>query len=125
QESLSVTSVGPKSRALAPELAVPEQCRIDMNENGLDQCCRLGQLIYESDISSPGFPFLEKLNRLGLRSLVFAPLIIEGNVFGVMIAGRRALEGFTGEDCEFLQQLSGHVALAAHQSHLYGALQRA
>src|SRR6185437_10928893 len=77
------------------------------------------------DITRSEFPFLQGFGRLGLRSLVFAPLIVESNVFGVMIAGRRASEGFTSGDCEFLRQLSGHVALAAHQSHLYGALQRA
>jgi PAS domain S-box-containing protein len=125
QQSLSITSIGPNSSALAPSLATPEQARIDVDENGLGRCCGLGQLMYVSDISRSGFPFLQELGRLGLHSLVLAPLIVESNVFGVMIAGRRALAGFTGGDCEFLRQLSGHVALAAHQSQLYGALQRA
>jgi PAS domain S-box-containing protein len=123
---LSVISVGVKSRALAPELAVgPEATRIAVDENGLGRCCLLGQLIYESDLGKSRFPLLERLSRLGLGSLVFAPLIVESNVFGVLIAGRRAVAGFGSGDCEFLRQLSGHVALAAHQSQLYGALQRA
>jgi signal transduction histidine kinase/ActR/RegA family two-component response regulator len=42
-----------------------------------------------------------------------------------MIAARRAVDGFTSGDCEFLRQLSGHVAIAANQSQLYEALQRA
>ena len=33
--------------------------------------------------------------------------------------------GFSSADCEFLRQLSEHVALAAHQAQLYGALQQA
>ncbi len=33
-------------------------------------------------------------------------------------------ESFSSVECEFLQQLSEHVALAAHQANLYNALQR-
>jgi PAS domain S-box-containing protein len=124
QQILSITCVGLKSQALAPELVLPEGSRIAVDENGLSRCV-LGQLVYESDVGESRFPFLARLGRLGLRSLVFAPLIVESKVFGVMIAARRAKEGFTSGDCEFLRQLSGHVALAAHQSQLYGALQRA
>ncbi len=124
QQTLSVACMGLKSRALAPELALPEGACIAVNENGLGSCV-LGQLLYECDISESRFPFPARIGRLGLRSLVFAPLIVEGKVFGVMIAARRAKDGFTSGDCEFLRQLSGHVALAAHQSQLYGALQRA
>jgi PAS domain S-box-containing protein len=125
QQRLSVTSLGPKSHALVPDLATPEQGRIDVDENSLGRCCTLGQLIYESDITRSRSPFLGQLSGLGLRSVVLAPLVVEGNVCGVIIAGRRAPEGFTSGDCEFLRQLSGHVALAAHQSQLYRALQTA
>src|SRR6202008_1187596 len=82
-------------------------------------------LVYEPDIDGSPTAFIEKLGRLGLRSVVFAPLMVDSKVFGVMLAARRAVSGFTSEDCEFLRQLSGHVALAAHQSQLYEALQRA
>jgi PAS domain S-box-containing protein len=124
QQELSVTCVGVKSQALALELALPEEARIAVDENGLGRCVR-GQLAYESDIGESSFPFAARLGRVGLRSLVFAPLVVESDVFGIMIAARRGKEGFTSDDCEFLRQLSGHVALAAHQSQLYGALQRA
>jgi PAS domain S-box-containing protein len=124
QQTLSIACVGLESRALAPELVLPEGARIAVNENGLDSCV-LGQLLYEFDISESRFPFPTRIGRLGLRSLVYAPLIVESKVFGVMITARRAKDGFTSGDCEFLRQLSGHVALAAHQSQLYGALQRA
>jgi PAS domain S-box-containing protein len=124
QQTLSVACVGLKSQALAPELALPEGARFAVDESGLSHCV-LGQLVYESDVGESRSPFPARLGRLGLRSLVFAPLIVESKVFGVMIAARRAKGGFTSGDCEFLRQLSGHVALAAHQSQLYGALQRA
>ena len=128
-QTLSVACVGLESQALAPELVLPEGVRIELDENVLSRCV-LGQLVYEPDVgesrfSFPARPFPARLGRLGLRSLVFAPLMVENKIFGVMIAARRATGGFTSGDCEFLRQLSGHVALAAHQSQLYEALQRA
>ena len=36
-----------------------------------------------------------------------------------------ASDSFSSDDCEFLRQLASHVALAAHQARLYGALQAA
>ncbi len=56
---------------------------------------------------------------------MIAPLLVEKRVFGVLVAARRAAESFSSADCEFLRQLSEHVALGAHQAQLYGALQRA
>ncbi len=46
-------------------------------------------------------------------------------MFGVLVAARRAAHSFSSGECEFLRQLSEHVALAAHQAQLYGALQQA
>ena len=124
---LSVAGVGLKTPASA--LGLPGAARIAVDENGLGSCV-MGQLLYDPDISQAKSsvrtgPFQSLLAQLGLRSLVFAPLMVESNVFGVVIAARRAAEGFTSGDCEFLRQLSDHVALAAHQSRLYQALQRA
>ncbi|MGA2871864.1 MAG: histidine kinase dimerization/phospho-acceptor domain-containing protein, partial [Verrucomicrobiota bacterium] len=71
------------------------------------------------------FPFPQRLARGGLRSLVAAPLMVESQVFGVLIAARRQPDSFSSGECEFLRQLSEHVGLAAHQAQLYEALQRA
>jgi len=46
---------------------------------------------------------------------VLAPLFSDSNVFGILVAARRQVQGFSSGDCEFLRQLSGHVSLAAHQ----------
>jgi signal transduction histidine kinase/ActR/RegA family two-component response regulator len=43
----------------------------------------------------------------------------------VLIAARRAPDSFNSSDCEFLRQLSEHVALAAHQAQLHDALKAA
>jgi len=121
---LTVARIGLKSGALAIELAMPERARIDIDENGLSQCVR-GKLVYEPDIGQVPFPFPARLAQGGLRSLVMAPLLVESHVFGVLVVARIRAQDFSSGECEFLRQLSEHVALAAHQAQLHGALQQA
>jgi signal transduction histidine kinase/ActR/RegA family two-component response regulator len=121
---LRVTCVGAKSAALALDLALLEQAEIDIDENGLSRCVH-GQLVYEADIGQSASPLLQRLARGGLGSLVMAPLRCESRVFGVLVAARRSARGFGDVECEFLRRLSEHVALAAHQAQLHGALQQA
>jgi PAS domain S-box-containing protein len=123
-ETLIVTSVGVRSEALAMELALTEQANVNIDPNGLSECVR-GRLVYEPDTAHVSFPFPQRLARGGLRSLVAAPLLVESKVFGVLIVARRQAEGFSSGECEFLRQLSEHVALAANQAQLYQALQQA
>lgn len=122
--TLTVTSVGLKSAALATELAMTQRAQIDIDENGLSRCLR-GQLVYEEDISRSTFSFPQRLSRGGLQSLVVAPLQVESRVFGVLVVAHVQAQGFSSGECEFLRQLSEHAALAAHQAQLYGALQQA
>ncbi len=121
---LIVTSVGLRSEALATELAMTAQARIEIDQNGLSVCVN-GRLVYEPDITQVPFPFPERLARGALSSMVAAPLLVESKVFGVLIAARRQAHSFSSGECEFLRQASEHVALAAHQAQLYGALQQA
>ncbi len=122
--SLTVARVGVNSGALALELAMPERARVDIDENGLSRCVA-GKLVYEPDIRHVDFPFPRRLASGGLQSLVAAPLQVESQVFGVVLAARFQAQGFSSGECEFLRQLSEHVALATHQAQLYGALQQA
>ncbi len=121
---LTVARVGSRSGPLSLDLAMPERSRIGIDENGLSRCVR-GELVYEADIAAVQFPFPQRLARGGLGSMVAAPLRIESEVFGVLVVARRAADSFSSGECEFLLQLSEHVALAAHQAQLYDALQRA
>lgn len=119
-----VNCVGVRSEALAMELAMTQQAHISIDQNGLSQCVR-GHLVYEQDVSQIDFPFPQRLARSGLRAFVAAPLLFESQVFGVLVAARREPDSFSSGECEFLQQLSEHVALASHQSEVYNALQQA
>ena len=123
-DTLKIECVGTRSAELALDLALTEQAAIRIDQNGLDRCVH-GELVYEPDISGSPYRFLARLAQGGLHSVVIAPLSVEENVFGVLLAARRRPQGFASADCEFLRQLSEHLALAAHQAQLYGALQRA
>jgi len=124
ESCLIVTSVGLHSEALAMELAMTAQARIEIDQNGLSQCVQ-GRLVYEPDITRVPYPFPQRLAKGSLRAMVAAPLLVEGTGFGVLIAARSQANSFSSGECEFLRQASEHVALAAHQAQLYGALQQA
>lgn len=123
-ENLSVASVGAGSAALAAGMQLNEHSQLPLDSNGLSRCLK-GELVYEPDVREVPFPFPQRLAEGGLRSLVIAPLAVENRVAGVLIAARRVADAFASADCEFLRQLSEHVALASQQTQLYTALQQA
>ena len=121
---LIVARVGVQSGALALELALGENVSIDIGQNGLSRCVQ-GELVYEPDLAALDALFPRRLAAGGLGSLVAAPLRFESQVFGVLLAARREPRSFSSGECEFLRQLAEHVALAAQQTQLHEALQRA
>jgi signal transduction histidine kinase/ActR/RegA family two-component response regulator len=123
-QQLKIVHVGFRSQALALELALTEQAHIPIDANGLSRCVA-GRLVYEPNTSEVLMPFPQRLAAAGLHSLVVAPLLVESTVFGVLVAARREDNSFSSGECEFLRQVSEHVALAAHQAQLNAALQQA
>ena len=122
---VAVTQVGEKSARIGAQMGIVEQANIAVDAEGLMHCVR-GELVYEPDVErSPKSELCAHLMKGGLHALVASPLVVEDDVFGVMLVARRAPDSFSSDDCEFLRQLSSHVALAAHQARLYGALQGA
>ena len=124
ERMLTVVALGVASSVLAEQLTMSERARIPIDANGLSRCVR-GHLVYEPEIDGLQFPFPQRLARGGLRSLVAAPLQVESQVFGVLVSARRQPNSFSSGECEFLRQLSEHVALAANQAQLHTALQTA
>ena len=124
ENRLTVSCVGMRTEPLATALEMTENAVVPIDENGLARCVQ-GHLVYEPDIGEAQFPFPKRLASAGMRSLVIAPLLVESQVFGVLITARRSTHSFSSAECEFLRQASEHTALAAHQVQLYGALQRA
>jgi signal transduction histidine kinase/DNA-binding response OmpR family regulator len=124
QHVFVVSSIGVRCRGLAREMGIVEEVRIPATDPGISSCVE-GRLIYEPDISNVSLAFTQGPAAGSLRSLVAAPLLAESKVFGALVAARRQANSFSSGECEFLSQLSEHVALAAHQARLYGALQQA
>jgi signal transduction histidine kinase/ActR/RegA family two-component response regulator len=123
-QSLTVASLGAAGHQFAENLKLSVGGSVPVDQNGLSRCVA-GQLVYEPDVRSVAFPFPQRLAAAGLRSVVIAPLIVESRVFGVLVCTRRGEDAFSSGECEFLKQLSEHVALASHQAKLYGELQQA
>jgi len=122
--SLTVDVIGVAGREFADKLGLKERMDVPIDANGLSRCVA-GQLVYEPDVLRVPFPFPQRMAAAGLRSVVITPLIVENQVFGVLVCARCKAEAFSSGECEFLKQLSEHVALASHQARLYGALQQA
>lgn len=122
--SVTVAAVGVRSSALAMDLALTEKAQIAVDQNGLSLCSQ-GKMVYEPDLAQLSFAFPQRLAQGGLRAMVAAPLLAEGRVFGMLIAARKEANSFSSGECEFLRQLSEHVALASNQTQLHGKLQQA
>lgn len=124
RQTLLVSSIGPRGTAVVPDEQFAVGATIPIDQNGLSRCLR-GALVCEPDTAAVAVPFARRLRGAGLRAVVLAPLLVESSVFGVLIVARKTADSFTSGECEFLKQLSEHVALATHQTQLYTALQRA
>jgi len=120
--TLMVAAVGAKSARLGT--ISPDGSRVAVEENGLARCLT-GALIYEPDGGQSASALARRLAQGGLRAWVACPLQVESSVFGMLIVARKASASFSSGDCEFLRQVSDHVALGAHQAGLYTSLQRA
>jgi signal transduction histidine kinase/ActR/RegA family two-component response regulator len=120
----TVACVGVRSSALAIGLAMPERAHLQIDPNELARCLQ-GELVCDPETAHVPDPFHRRLADAGLHTLVMAPLRVESAVFGVLVAARCQADSFNSNDCEFLRQLSEHVALATQQAQLYGALQQA
>ena len=124
EHRLAVSCIGARNAGAATQLGYDEDAVIPIDEDGLGRSV-LGHLVYEPDTSASKFPFPSRLASAGLRSLVIAPLLVESQVFGILVCARNTPDAFSGGECEFLAQASEHTALAAHQAQLHSALQRA
>ncbi|HEX3730369.1 MAG TPA: ATP-binding protein, partial [Opitutaceae bacterium] len=122
--TVRVESVGVHHEGLGMAVTAEENRTLVPAANGLEPCLH-GRLVYDPDVRRVEYPFARLLAAAGLRALVAAPLLVESKVFGVLYAARSAGDSFSSGECEFLRQLSEHVALAANQSQLYIALQQA
>ncbi len=122
--TLTVGRMGASSRYHADALALTDALAVPVDESGLAKCLA-GELVYEPDVGKVALALPRRFSAAGLHSMVMAPLIVRNEVSGVLVCARKAADAFSSSDCEFLRQLSEHVALASHQIRLYGDLHQA
>ena len=121
---LRVAAVGAGREVMSRSISLNVGALVDIGGNGLWRCLS-GQLVYEPNVADSPFLLGKLMRDNGIQSLILAPLQVESEVFGVLLCMRRARESFLSSECEFLRQLSEHVALAAYQAKLYQNLLRA
>jgi signal transduction histidine kinase/ActR/RegA family two-component response regulator len=126
ERQMTVARVGANSARLAVALELSDGARVEIDDSGLGRCVR-GEQVYEPDVAAADFPFARRLARCGLLSFVAVPLVVEqrSGVFGALLVARMRVDGFSGSDREFLEQLAENVALASNQARLHFALQHA
>jgi len=117
-----ISKVGLRSAEIAMKLGLTERKHVNIGDDCIAKAV-LGQLIHEPDTSAVESPFPKLLATGGLRSMVAVPLLVEDEVYGVLVVARREPRSFSSGECEFLTHLSEHVAGAAYHAKLYGALQ--
>lgn len=123
-DTLNVAALRVKNPLLTTKLDLREGTVLALRDTGM-HLCKEGQTVYAPDTLKGPVALTEKLACAGLRSVVAVPLLVENQLFGVLLAARLKPDGFSSGDCEFLRMLSEHVALAAHQARLHGELERA
>jgi signal transduction histidine kinase/ActR/RegA family two-component response regulator/HAMP domain-containing protein len=123
-QSLNVAALRVKNSRLATRFELHPGSVLTLAETGF-QICEQGQTVYLHDTLKAATPLADKLAVTGWRSAVAVPLLVENKLFGVLLAARLKLDGFSSGDCEFLRMLSDHVALAAHQAQLHKDLESA
>src|SRR5688572_4933448 len=95
-----------------------------IESSGLTECLE-GRAVIWPDMQGGQWPLQERLTKANLRSALAVPLMVEGELFGILLTARREPNAYSSSECEFLRMLSEQVALAAHQARLHMQLQSA
>ena len=122
----TVIGRGLKSQPLAEQLQAPDTMPV---ADTMFSRCLNREIVYVPDqrafLPVAGQSILQNYVRAGLLSVVGAPLIVDGKVFGMLVLRRRARDGFSEAERDFIKGLSAHVSQAIYQAQLYQNLQKA
>ncbi|HXT40715.1 MAG TPA: ATP-binding protein, partial [Candidatus Angelobacter sp.] len=122
--ALSQAAARLKSPLPTADMISLDQLAMPLAQTGLEACTR-GELLYEPEIAKTEAPLLRKLTETEMSSAAVVPMMVEKDLFGILVAARAKPNGFSIGECEFLRTLCEHVALAAHQARLHSKLQSA
>lgn len=123
-DTITIVARGPKSQPIANGLGLDEGKAIPIGHTAWGPCAK-GEVVYLPDLSQVDAPAPRELAQTGIRSALGVPLMVENKALGILVAARREVDGFSGQELEFLQMLSEHIALAAHHARLHSDLKQA
>ncbi len=123
-EALNMAALRVKNPLLTAKMDLHVGSVLSLNEAALTPC-RQGETIYFPDTLKISSSLAERLAHGGIRSAVVVPLMVDRELFGVLVVARFKVNDFSSSESEFLRTLSEHVALAAHQARLHTDLEKA
>ena len=128
-ESATVTVIdweNNRARVLAAEDNILEPpTALPLDKVYISEKLRAGEteVISEEDYA-PVPEARERIREMGLRSILCLPMVVEGDVIGVIHVGRSAPDAFTEHEWEVGRELADHMAIAIRQSRLLKEVQR-
>ena len=97
---------------------------LPLDEVYLSEGLRKGETeVISADAYEPVPEAEKRIREMGLRSVLCLPMVVEGDVIGVVHVGRTEPEAFTEDDWQVGRELADHMAIAIRQSQLLAAVQ--
>jgi signal transduction histidine kinase len=78
-----------------------------------------------NDVARSDLPFAAQLVEAGCRSLLLQAIRSGDELLGMLVKGRSEPSAFDDADCEFVNALCEHLAVAFHNARLFADLRRA
>jgi len=97
---------------------------VSLDEVYLSENLRAGETEVISDEDYAPVPEAEeRIREMGLKSILCLPMVVEGEVVGVVHAGRTEPDAFSAEDRRVGRKLADHLAIALRQGQLLEEVQ--
>jgi signal transduction histidine kinase len=98
---------------------------LPLDEVYLSDDLRAGQTeVISVDAYEPVPEAQARMREMGLQSILCLPMVVEGEVIGVVHVGRTAADAFTDDDWQVGRELADHMAIAIRQSQLLEEVQQ-
>jgi len=96
-----------------------EGTTIPLEEYYLTDSLRAGETEIISDLAArPHSDAAAKVKELGIRSVLCLPMMVEGDLIGLLKIGRTGADAFADEDRRVGKELTDHLAIALRQARL-------
>ncbi|QDX24656.1 PAS domain S-box protein [Sphingomonas suaedae] len=121
--TIEVAQMGPQTHRYRDAFGLSIGREIRATGNPVADCIAQRELIHVDGSAQdvrPGTPAF--VTQMG--SICITPILVDDEVYGVLIAARRDRDSFDPAECRFLTQLVDHIGLSVQQSIVLETLQR-